>query len=162
MASFALRAVAALLLIGGSLLGGWTAWGATEAATESDQGTVTMEWFGHMFFRFTTPQGVVVLTTPNFDFGAPMSVGDVQRADIILIPNGHIDDRGRVLEVAPNTRASVLAPQLLGEWLVQQGLDRTSWCRLSQETRTTSMGCASGLSRTSTAKTSRPECPARW
>lgn len=66
-----------------------------------------------------------MLTTPNFDDGpAPISPDQLGRADIILIPNGHSDDRGSVLQVAAQTGATVVAPGPLGNWLIQQGLDR--------------------------------------
>lgn len=97
---------------------------SSPATAQSGQGVVTMEWLGHMFFRFTTSDGLVVLTTPNFSQGAPISPDQIARADIILIPNGHTDDRGQVLDLAPRTRAKVVAPTALGEWLVSQGLER--------------------------------------
>lgn len=38
----------------GSLILGVFATGAPPTAAQPSQGPVTMEWFGHMFFRFTT------------------------------------------------------------------------------------------------------------
>jgi len=89
------------------------------------QGQVRMEWLGHMFFRFTSPNGTVILTTPNFRDGpAPISLADLGRVDLMLIPNGHSDDRGEVLAIAAaNPNATVIAPNALGAWLVEQGLN---------------------------------------
>jgi L-ascorbate metabolism protein UlaG (beta-lactamase superfamily) len=121
--SFVARIAAVALMASLSL--GVFAIGAPPTAAQPSHGTVTMEWLGHMFFRFTTAEGLVVLTTPNFEDGpAPISPDQLGRADIILIPNGHSDDRGNVLEIAARTGATVVAPFALGNWLVLQGLDR--------------------------------------
>jgi L-ascorbate metabolism protein UlaG (beta-lactamase superfamily) len=98
---------------------------APTTALAADQGTVTLEWLGHMFFRLTAPDGTVVLTTPYLQNpDAPIGLEGIDRADVILIPNGHGDDKGQVLEVAAKTGGTVVAPSALGDWLVEQGLDR--------------------------------------
>jgi L-ascorbate metabolism protein UlaG (beta-lactamase superfamily) len=97
---------------------------APPASAQGDsQGSVTMEWLGHMFFRFTSPRGVVVMTSPwllNPD--SPITLDEVERADILLVPNGHPDDQGNALEIGMMTGARVLAPGPLARWMVDQGL----------------------------------------
>src|SRR5262245_34064255 len=51
--------VSACLALAVALLGPLAAPPAASA-----QGNVTMEWLGQMFFRFTSPNGVVVMTSP--------------------------------------------------------------------------------------------------
>lgn len=83
------------------------------------QGQVQMEWLGHMFFRFTSPNGVVVLTSPwltNPD--SPIDLDGISRADIILAPNSHGDDYGQATEIANKTRGVVITPRILGEWMI--------------------------------------------
>src|SRR5687767_7296267 len=128
MKRFVLRGASTMVLIAGLLVsllivGPGSAPTPTQA---SEQGSVTLEWLGHMFFRLTAPDGTVVLTTPYLENpDAPIGLDGIDRADLILIPNGHGDDRGQVLEVAAKTGGTVVAPTALGEWLVEQGLDRT-------------------------------------
>lgn len=124
------RVISAVLLAGLSILG---AFGPSVAAGESagaseraaaSQEAVTMEWFGHMFFRFTSPNGVVVLTSPWLENpDSLIGLDDLGRVDFILVPDAHGDDMGQALEIAIKTGATVLAPRLLGQWLVDNGLD---------------------------------------
>jgi L-ascorbate metabolism protein UlaG (beta-lactamase superfamily) len=82
-----------------------------------------MEWLGWMFFRFTSPRGVVVLTSPwlnNPD--SPISLDELGRADILLVPNGHPDDQGDALEIAARTGARVIGPSPLLRWYADNGL----------------------------------------
>lgn len=94
------------------------------------QGTVKIEWLGHEFYRLTSPQGVVVLTSPflgNAD--GPVPLGDLERTDVILVPNSHNDDMGNPIEVAAVSGATVLAPAPLGRWLIDQGLPQSQFRR---------------------------------
>jgi L-ascorbate metabolism protein UlaG (beta-lactamase superfamily) len=89
------------------------------------QGQVKMEWLGHMFFRFTSPNGVVVLTSPwlmNRD--SPLTLEQIDRADIILAPNAHSDDFGQAIEISNKTGGKVLTPEGFGDWMVaRRGLN---------------------------------------
>ena len=116
-------ATAALLAIG---LVGTTGAQQPPTAAASSQGAVTLEWLGHMFFRLTSASGVVVLTSPwlgNPD--VPITLDDLERADVLLVPNSHSDDMGNPIEIAAKTGARVLAPSRLGRWLVGEGLDES-------------------------------------
>src|SRR5215475_11072855 len=88
------------------------------------QGKVKLEWLGHEFYRLTSPEGVVVLTSPwltNAD--GPVELDEVARTDVILVPNAHNDDMGNPIEIAAVSGATVIAPGPLGRWLVDNGLD---------------------------------------
>jgi L-ascorbate metabolism protein UlaG (beta-lactamase superfamily) len=87
------------------------------------QDSVTMEWLGWMFFRFTSPRGTVVLTSPwleNAD--SPLTLDELGRVDLILVPNGHSDDQGNALEIARRSGAQVIGPSPLIRWYVSNGL----------------------------------------
>jgi hypothetical protein len=80
------------------------------------QGTVKLEWLGHEFYRLTSPDGVVTVTSPwltNAD--GPVDLDELVRTDIILVPNAHEDDMGNPIEVAGVSGAIVVAPGPLGQ-----------------------------------------------
>src|SRR5262249_1516385 len=91
--------------------------------TGGSQRPVTIEWLGHMFFRFTSPNGVVVMTSPwlvNPD--SPITLDDVDRADILPVPNGHPHDQGNAPEIGMKTRPRWPAPGPLARGMIDQGL----------------------------------------
>lgn len=87
-------------------------------------GAVQVEWLGWSFFRFTSPNGKVVLTNPYITGNADAAVGldDVTRADLILVADGHGDEVGDALPIAQRTGALVHGPSRLVRWLVGEGL----------------------------------------
>lgn len=96
-----LRVVIALTLIS-------SFWMAATLA-EGQTGTVKMEWLSWSHFRFTSPDGKVILTNPfvtNPD--SPIKAADVQKADIILVADGHRDEVGSADEIALKTGALIL------------------------------------------------------
>ena len=102
--------------------------GQTPAA---GQGKVKVEWLGHEFYRLTSPNGVVVITSPwlaNPD--GPVPLNDLARTDFILVPNAHNDDMGNPVEIAAVSGATVIAPAPLGRWLVaEKGLKQEQFRR---------------------------------
>ena len=94
------------------------------------QGKVKIEWLGHEFYRLTSPNGVVVITSPwlaNPD--GPVSLNDLARTDFILVPNAHTDDMGNPIEIAAASGALVMAPGPLGRWLIDKGLKQDQFRR---------------------------------
>ena len=85
---------------------------------------VKMEWFGHSFFRFTSPSGKVILTNPFITGNADASVtlDDITKADLILVPNGHGDEIGDTVAIAKSTGARVVTPFELGTWFAGRGV----------------------------------------
>src|SRR5436309_4337451 len=97
--------------------------GTGAAPAKQASGAVTMEWFGWSLFRFTSPDGKVVLTNPfaaNPD--SPLKAEDVTKADLIVTADGHGDEVGSTVAIAQNTGAQVLAPGGLNRWLIEQGV----------------------------------------
>ena len=94
-------------------------------------GKVKIEWLGHEFYRLTSPNGVVVLTSPwlgNPD--GPVPKESLARTDFILVPNAHNDDMGNPEEVHLVSGATVFAPGPLGRWLIaEKGLKQESFRR---------------------------------
>jgi L-ascorbate metabolism protein UlaG (beta-lactamase superfamily) len=95
------------------------------------QGKVKLEWLGHEFYRLTSPNGVVVITSPwlgNPD--GPVPLNDLARTDFILVPNAHNDDMGNPVEIAAVSGATVIAPGPLGRWLIaEKGLKQEQFRR---------------------------------
>ena len=97
---------------------------APAPAASAQAGTVQVEWLGWSFFRFTSPTGKVILTNP-FIVGNPdaaVSLDDIARADLILVPNAHGDEVGSTVAIAQKTGARTLQPFELGTFFMQQGL----------------------------------------
>ena len=94
-------------------------------------GKVKIEWLGHEFYRFTSPNGVVVVTSPwlgNPD--GPVPKESLARTDFILVPNAHNDDMGNPEDVHLVSGATVIAPGPLGRWLIaEKGLKQESFRR---------------------------------
>jgi L-ascorbate metabolism protein UlaG (beta-lactamase superfamily) len=128
---FRFAACPAVLLVALSLAGALAVpAGRAQTAPDAAPGRVRLEWLGHLFYRLTSPQGVVVLTSPwlaNAD--GPVALEEVARADIILVPNAHTDDMGNPIEVAAVSGATVVAPGPLGRWLIDNGLPREQFRR---------------------------------
>ena len=80
------------------------------AIAQTNTGAVSLEWLTWSFFRMTSPGGKVLLTNPwlsNPD--SRVSLADIDRADIILVPTGHRDEVGETVEIASKTGAKVVA-----------------------------------------------------
>ena len=100
-------------------------------APAPEPGKVKIEWLGHEFYRFTSPNGVVVVTSPYLaNPDGPVPVESLSRTDFILVPNAHNDDMGNPIEVNAVSGATVLAPGPLGRWLVaEKGLKQEAFRR---------------------------------
>ncbi len=81
-----------------------------EDSMQEQNDDVKIEWLTWSFFRITTPDGKVILTNPWYtNPDSSISLDDIPEADIILIPAGHPDEVGNVLEVAAKTGATIVA-----------------------------------------------------
>ena len=93
------------------------------AAAQQSSGPVNLEWFGWSFFRFTSPEGKIVLTNPfaaNPD--SPIKAEDIPAADVIFAADGHGDELGSTIQIAQSTGAKTWTPFELGSWLMEQGV----------------------------------------
>ncbi len=128
--SISLTPGAAVLLAAVLLASQLTSSGLPAQPPAAAQGTVKIEWLGHEFYRVTSPDGVVALTSPWLDnLDGPVPLDSLTRADVILVPNSHNDDMGNPIEVAAVSGATVIAPGPLGSWLINNGLPRAQFSR---------------------------------
>ena len=89
-------------------------------------GSVKVEWFGWSHYRFTSPTGKVILTNPfTSNPDSPIKPEDIDKADLIVVADGHGDEVGSTVQIAQNTGATVLAPGGLNSWLIEQGVPRS-------------------------------------
>ena len=119
------RHAGAAILIGAGLFAPVVA-----LAQPAAEGKVKVEWLGHEFYRFTSPKGVVVITSPwlaNPD--GPVTLDELKRTDFILANNAHNDDLGNPVEVAGVSGAMVITPGPLGRWLIGNGLKQEQFRR---------------------------------
>src|SRR5690242_207949 len=99
--------------------------GSAAPAAQPAGGSVTVEWFGWSHYRFTSPTGKVILTNPfTSNPDSPIKPEDIDKADLIVVADGHGDEVGSTVAIAQNTGAMVLAPGGLNSWLVEQGVPR--------------------------------------
>src|SRR6185503_8132341 len=74
-------------------------------------GSVKVEWFGWSHYRFTSPTGKIILTNPfTSNPDSPIKPADIDKADLIVVADGHGDEIGSTVEIANQTGATVLAP----------------------------------------------------
>ncbi len=81
----------------------------------SAQGSgITVEYLGWSHYRLTSPSGKVVLTNPfitnNPDAAITLDEAIARGADIILVADGHGDERGNALDIVKATEARVVLP----------------------------------------------------
>lgn len=94
-------------LVGLLAAGTLAAWPVSAAAQTAP---VKMEWFSWSIFRFTSPNGKVVLTNPfvtNPD--SPVKVADFPKVDVIVVADGHRDEVGSADEIAIKTGAKIVS-----------------------------------------------------
>jgi len=80
------------------------------AGAWAQSGAVKMEWLSWSIFRFTSPNGKVVVTNPfvtNPD--SPVKVDDFPKVDVILVADGHRDEVGSTDEIALKTGAKIVS-----------------------------------------------------
>lgn len=114
--------LATLILVGA--LSGPILLGLPGSPAQAQSGTVKLEWLSWSFFRFTSPSGKIILTNP-FMAGNPdaaVTLDDISRADLVLVPNGHRDEIGQTVDIAKKTGAKVVSPFELGTWFVSKGV----------------------------------------
>src|SRR3989338_2657970 len=74
------------------------------------KGDVKMEWLSHSHFRFTSPNGKVVLTNPHLDAADNKTkLEEITKADVIVVADGHRDEIGKAPEIAARTGARIVA-----------------------------------------------------
>jgi L-ascorbate metabolism protein UlaG (beta-lactamase superfamily) len=111
--------------------------GLLSSVADAQTGTVKLEWFGWSFFRFTSPTGKVILTNPfitgNQD--AAVTLDEITKADLILVPNGHRDEIGDTSAIAKKTGAKIVSPFELGTWFISKGVPEAQVLRRNPGSR---------------------------
>jgi L-ascorbate metabolism protein UlaG (beta-lactamase superfamily) len=99
-------------------------------AEQTASGPVTIEWLGWSHYRLTSPTGKVILTNPfTSNPDSPIKAEDVDKADLIVVADGHGDEVGSTVQVANQTGAMVLAPGGVNSWLIEQGVPRAQMAK---------------------------------
>jgi L-ascorbate metabolism protein UlaG (beta-lactamase superfamily) len=97
--------------------------GTPIAGTPPANDEVAMEWLGWSHFRFTSPNGTIILTNPFVENpDSPVTLEDMTQADLIFAADGHGDEIGSTVEIAQQTGALVFAPGELNSWFMEQGV----------------------------------------
>jgi L-ascorbate metabolism protein UlaG (beta-lactamase superfamily) len=94
-------------------------------ATGAQGSGITVEFLGWSHYRLTSPTGKVILTNPfitnNADAAITLDEAIARGADIILVADGHGDERGNAVDIVKATNAQVVVPFELGTWFLQNG-----------------------------------------
>jgi len=91
------------IVITGLLLAGQTLFAQAKAE-------VKMEWLSHSHFRFTSPNGKILLTNPHLDNADNKTkLEEITKADVIVVADGHGDEIGKAPEIALKTGAKIVA-----------------------------------------------------
>ncbi|MDY6906743.1 MAG: metal-dependent hydrolase [Chloroflexota bacterium] len=86
-------------------------------------GSIT--WLGHAAFAITSPQGKVVYIDPFIDGNpfCPITVADIQRADIVLVTHDHFDHTGSAVDIVKKTGATLMAqPETTSRFIAELGM----------------------------------------
>ncbi len=97
------------------------------------QQAVKMEWLSWSHFRFTSPNGKIVLTNPfltNPD--STTKLEDIKKADVIVVADGHPDEVGQAPEIAKQTGAKIVTPAELHPFLLSKGAPEPQLVKFSQ------------------------------
>jgi L-ascorbate metabolism protein UlaG (beta-lactamase superfamily) len=70
----------------------------------------TITWLGHGSWRMTTPQGTIVYLDPWIEGNpaCPISLADIDKADIVCVTHGHSDHLGNAIEIVQKTGATLV------------------------------------------------------
>ncbi len=88
---------------------------------------VKIKYYGHSAFKFTSPEGKVVLIDPwlTNPIAPKGALDELDRVDLILVTHGHGDHIGDTVQIAKKFDAPVAAIFEITVWLSQQGVSNT-------------------------------------
>jgi len=88
---------------------------------------VQITWLGHATFKFTTPEGKIVLIDPwtQKNPATPDEFKRIDRVDLMLVTHGHSDHIGDAIDIAKATKPTCVAIVELAGWLGSKGVEHT-------------------------------------
>jgi L-ascorbate metabolism protein UlaG (beta-lactamase superfamily) len=88
---------------------------------------VQITWLGHATFKFTTPEGKIVLIDPwtQKNPATPDEFKRIDRVDLMLVTHGHFDHIGDAIDIAKATKPTCVAIVELAGWLESKGVEHT-------------------------------------
>ena len=88
---------------------------------------VQITWLGHATFKFTTPEGKIVLIDPwtQKNPATPDEFKRIDRVDLMLVTHGHSDHIGDAIDIAKATKPTCVAIVELAGWLASKGVEHT-------------------------------------
>ena len=85
---------------------------------------VQITWLGHATFKFTTPEGKIILIDP-WTYSNPVCPEEykhIEKVDLILVTHGHNDHTGDLMKFAGANSPTVVAIVELGKWFASKGV----------------------------------------
>lgn len=87
----------------------------------------SVRWLGHAFVELTTCDGRVILFDPwtkeDGNPGAQVTLGDIHRADLVLVSHDHFDHVASAVAICQKTGAFLGGPVQTVKRLVSEGFD---------------------------------------
>ncbi|HKW69673.1 MAG TPA: metal-dependent hydrolase [Candidatus Dormibacteraeota bacterium] len=86
---------------------------------------VSFTWIGHGTWKARSAKGKEILIDPWVmnNPAAPETLKSVDRCDLMLITHGHFDHIHDALEIARQTKATIVTNHEIGVWLGSKGID---------------------------------------
>lgn len=85
---------------------------------------IQLTWLGHATFKFTTPEGKVILIDPwtYHNPVCPQEHKHIEKVDLLLATHGHNDHIGDLIDIAKAHAPMVVAIPELGKWFGSKGV----------------------------------------
>lgn len=91
-------------------------------------GKVLLNYLGHSTFRIVTETGSVILLDPFIEGNpdCPLSINQIDKADLILVTHGAFDHMGQAVELAITTGATLVSGPDVREYAIAHGVEKSS------------------------------------
>jgi len=109
------------------------------AQAQTPDAPAQLEWDSWLFYRLTSLTGKVILFSPwlreSGNRESPLTLENIETANVILVPDGHGDDMGQAVEIHRKTGAPIVTTFELASWMVSRGADTTKLLRAQPGSR---------------------------